>query len=218
MKGTTKKSSLFWKQVEGIRATKLCVSAIESAGAQVKYLRAMTTPNSKLSTINQARMIKLENLRTSAADFITNLNQEQKANANDMLKKGYIRKYQPIAIKFVTQQLKAARLQPAEAQRIQKDWEANFREITNIQTITEISRYVQKRTTQLKKMEMAPAILFVGKSSSSTTSDLAHAFCMILLLITSILLILMVLAIFLSIFSRLTPNEILDAMLEEICG
>jgi hypothetical protein len=218
MSGMTKKSKRFWAEIKKIRATKLCVSAVESAGGQVKYLRLLTDPDAKPAAADRLRKARLESLRKNIIAFVGSLSKEQKAKADALLKKGLIRKYQPQAERIIARKIKAARLQPAEVVRIQKEWRAEYREAATLRSVTDVSRYVQKRARQLAGAQTGPAVLYMGKSGSTRTSNLACVFCVLILYLTSILVVLMVLAALISIISPLTAQEIFDNMLEETCG
>lgn len=218
MSGMTKKSKRFWAVIKKIRATKLCVSAIESAGGQVKYLRLLTDPDAQPAAANRVRKAKLESLRKNTIAFVGSLSKEQKAKADAALRKGLIRNLQPKVERIIDRRIRAARLQPADLQKVQREWRAEYREAARLRTVADASRYVQKRARQLMRAEKVPAVVYVGKGESTQSSDLLFALCVFVLYITSVLVVLILIAAILGAITGESAQELFDAMLEDICG
>src|SRR6266516_1723507 len=212
----------FWQQVDDAHARVLVTSAINAARAQVEYSRAFTTAQrvtvlrgsnasreyeAKAEMYHRTRNLQLQNTKPAFAEFAAGLDEAGKQRITELLKAGGLKDFTTQARQSTVLALLHEDLTPNVAQNAVNALDGTLGKVAGVTSWQEMGDYFNQHLDELQAQKVAEATSVNG-------------LCLLILILTSIYVILILIAVLACLFSsdRECTNRILNDELAQVCG
>ena len=211
----------FWKLVDEAHARALVNNAINAARAQVEYSRALTTSQRAVVLLgtnasreyearaemhHQTRRGQLRNTKQALARFAAGLDEGGKQRIAEYLNAGGLKDLTTHARQSTVLTLLHADLPPDAAQNAVNALDGTLGKVVGLTSWQEIVDYLNQHLDELHAQKM-------GEAAS------ANGFCLLILILSSVLLILVLVAVIVNaIAGESDSSGELDQLINQICG
>lgn len=209
----------FRKRIDDLNARELVISGISAAREQVEYARALAVSkraeillgkNSgqehqvKAEMHFRKRTSQLRNTKQQMARFIQSIDETQKKHFEEFIKRDGMNEYMAYARKAITIRLLNTDISPEDAAKAVKHLDSTLQDVKGLTSLKKIDAYLQGHLDELIAKKM-------GNPS-------ANPLCVFLLLITSILVVLILIAALICALTfGLACEGLLDQLIEDAC-
>jgi hypothetical protein len=211
---------IFWKQVDEINARELVVSVIGAAKTQVDYSRAANA--SKLAAIllgqeagrrhqleaelkYKRRNSQLQQTKQWLTKLAEGVDEKQKSRFAEFCSRNALTELADYARQRAVMVLLDSETAPADARRAVDQLNSRLEELDNLKTLQEVNDYLQRHLDVLIQKE-------IGNPDPDPL-------CVLVLLLTSVYLMLIVIAAIVCALSfGLACEDIMDSLLEQTCS
>lgn len=212
----------FLKRAEEANARELVLSAISAAKEHVHYARALSAARRAVVLLGkrnagqiheldakmhyQNRNSQLRYVKHLFARLLEDIDENQKKRCAEFLRRGGLNKVTAYARQTIILRLLNSDIRPPGARRALKQLDTTLEELNSLTSLKAIDNYLQRYLDELIKKKMG-------------NPDLAAGWCVLLLVITSLLAILVLIAVLICIFTLgLACEGILNQLINQACG
>ena len=217
----TRFSEQFLKQIEEAQAEEVVISVLKAVNEHMMYAKAQSTAERtaillkkrKVGQVHQLqaqlhyekRNSQLRYTKKAFAELFNGMAERKKKNIDKKLNEGALTKLAIYGKKKMVLELLNSDIRPLEARRAIKKLDDTIETTKELKSLKQLDTYVQKHLDEV----------VTKKIGNPTTNGL----CLLLLLLTSLFLVLMVVALVICIATLgFFCDEILDSLIRNACG
>jgi hypothetical protein len=221
----------FWKRVDEIHARDLVDSVISAGRAQVEYSRSLAESERAVILLGsdagkehhwraeehfRKRTEELRNAKTALARLASRVDKDRRTRFNEFLSDRGIASLKANAREFVVERLSiATNIMPDDAKKAMQKLDKNLDSIGRLRSFEDVIQLLDQRLDALTEKKFA-------------NPGISRGLCILILLLTSMFIVLLIVAILVFVLvcaltfgllcQQLDLNDILDDVIDDICG